>query len=274
MPRVIWNTVGERVFEAGVDRGVLFIDDEVGVPWNGLISITESPDGADITPYYYDGIKYLDRIGSDEFNATIVAYTYPDEFAQCEGQSLISNGLFATYQSRKSFGLIYRTQIGNDVSGIDYGYKIHIVYNATATVSDRDNNTLGDSIDPFNFSWEIVTKPPTFTGYIPTSHFVIDSRDVPSELLTIIENVLYGSDILTSRLPTITELRHIFENYLTTIFDSGYLIEEQFVTYDAGIIPEEQTTTLDAGGPGSPTDSLLTSDGFNITTESDEHILL
>ena len=249
MTRVMWNAVGERTFEAGVDQGILFIEGIDGVPWNGLVAVSESPSGGKITPYYIDGIKYLNHVASEEFEATIEAYTYPEEFAQCEGTTLVNAGLFATQQPKKSFGLAYRTKVGNDVDGVDYAYKIHLVYNAMAEPTDRPNNTISDSVDPFNFSWDIVTKPPTFTGYKPTAHFMMDSREVPPSLMTQIEDILYGSVGVGSRLPPADELIFIFGQYNTGVFDAGTLVETYYITYDGGYIPEAQTTTIDAGGP-------------------------
>jgi hypothetical protein len=174
MTRLNWDVVGERTFETGVDRGVLYVDGSDGVPWNGLISVSESPSGADLSEYYIDGIKYLQLLAGEEFTATIDAFTYPDEFASCDGTRSVGNGLFVTQQPRKGFSLSYRSQVGNDVDGISHGYKIHVVYNALAAPSARQRNSLSDSIAPLNFSWQISTKPPRFAGYKPTAHLVID----------------------------------------------------------------------------------------------------
>lgn len=241
MTRLEWNTVGERTFEAGVDRGVLYIEGFAGVPWNGLISISESPSGGDVTPHYIDGIKYLNQVSGEDFQATLEAFTYPEEFSLCDGTAPVKNGLFATQQSKKSFGLSYRTKVGNDVAGIEYGYKIHLVYNAIASPTDRPNNTLTDSIEPFNFSWDIFTKPPTFTGYKPTAHFIIDFRNTPSELMQQIEDILYGHTDATPRLPSVEELISIFESHESGVIDAGYLTEEYYTTLDSGV--------LDGGGP-------------------------
>lgn len=250
MTRLVWNAVGERFFEAGVDRGVLYIEGAEGVPWNGLVSVSESPSGGDITPYYVDGIRYINYCSLEEFEATIEAYTYPDEFAQCEGTVPIKYGLFATQQPKKSFGLAYRTKIGNDVDGIDHGYKIHLVYNAMVEPTPRANKTLTESIEPDNFSWHIVTKPPSFVGYKPTAHFVIDSREVPSDLIIRIENILYGSVVDSPRLPSVLELISIFDDYETSVFDAGHLTEPYFSTFDRGSLPDAiQTSTIDGGSP-------------------------
>lgn len=234
MTKLVWNAIGERFFETGVERGVLYLDGVAGVPWNGLISVSESPSGGDVTPYYIDGIKYLNVVSGEEFAATIEAFTYPDEFNQCDGASRISNGLFATQQKKKSFGLSYRTRIGNDVDGVDHAYKIHVVYNAITTPTQRSNSTLTDSVEADNFSWSIVTKPPTFTGYKPTSHFVIDTREVTADLLSEIEDILYGSDTTPARLPDVPELISIFTAFPDTFEDAGPLVDDYDNVLDGG----------------------------------------
>jgi hypothetical protein len=247
--RLVWNAVGARIFEAGVDQGVLYVDGSDGVPWNGLVSVSESPSGGDVSSYYVDGIKYLAVSAAEEFEATVEAYTYPDEFAVCEGTTAIKYGLFATQQPKKSFNLCYRTMIGNDVDGTDHGFKIHLVYNAMVEPTQRSNSTIGDSVSPDNFSWKIVTKPPTMVGYKQTAHFVIDSREVPEDLLDQITDILYGSADTQPRLPSVAELLFIFTEYETSVFDAGFLTEEYFATFDAGIIPAAQTSTIDGGTP-------------------------
>lgn len=206
MSRLTWNSVSERFYETGVDRGVLYIANQVGVAWTGLTSVEEAPTGGDARPYYIDGIKFLNVAAAEEFEATINAFFSPPEFGQCDGISSVQNGLFATQQPRKSFGLSYRTLIGNDVNGSGHAYKIHLVYNALAAPSSRANNTMGDSVEPSLFSWQITTLPPALTGYKPTAHFVIDSRTTSVPILTRLENVLYGTDTVAPRLPTPSEL--------------------------------------------------------------------
>lgn len=246
--RLTWNAIGERFFETGVDRGVLYVD-AVGVPWNGLVSVSEAPTGAEVTPYYIDGVKYLNHMSSEEFEATVEAYTYPDEFGPCEGIRSVANGLSLAQQPRKQFGLCYRTIVGNDVEGVDHGYKIHLVYNALAAPSERSNTTTGEEVEPFNFSWDIVTKPPTFIGYKHTAHFVIDSRETPSELLSRIEDILYGSDTTNPRQPSVPELLFIFEEYQAAFFDAGRAGDEYFASFDAGRAGDPYTSTIDGGGP-------------------------
>jgi hypothetical protein len=234
MTRLAWATVGERFFEAGVDRGVLYLDGYEGVPWNGLISVTESPTGGDVTPYYIDGIKYFNAVAAEEFEATIEAYTYPDEFAKCDGSIRISNGLFANQQPKLSFGLSYRTKIGNDVDGTEHAYRIHLVYNAIAAPTERAYSTISESIEPDNFSWKIVTKPPVFTGYKPNAHFMIDSREVPTDLLVEIENILYGTVGTPPRLPDVDELISLFKSYPDEFIDAGLLVDEYDDILDGG----------------------------------------
>ena len=210
MAVLVWGNVGERYYETGVDRGVLFPTLGDGVPWNGLISVTESPSGGEPRPYYLDGFKYLNLATSEEFAATIDAFSAPDEFDKCDGTASIQNGLFITQQKRESFGLSYRTIIANDVDGTDHGYKIHLVYNALAAPSSRSNSTINDSPSPITFSWGITTAPPTISGYKPSAHFVIDSRKTAPSVLLELENILYGDSSSNSRLPEVDELIALF----------------------------------------------------------------
>lgn len=248
MTRLGWSLASERVFEAGVDQGVLYLPNVPGVPWNGLVSIAEAPTGADITPLYVDGVKYLDQIGMEEYAATIEAFTYPEEFAQCEGISSVSNGLFVAHQQRKTFGLSYRTLIGNDIDSVDHAYKIHLIYNATASPTERSNTSMTDSIDPFNFSWAIVAKPPVYAGYKPSSHLIIDSSKVPIDLLSSVENILYGEIGSDPRLPSVSELVYLFTEYGSTSFDAGHLTDTYFAGFDAGRVTDgPRTSTIDGG---------------------------
>lgn len=249
MSRLTWGAAGERVFEAGVDRGVLYIGSEAGVPWNGLVSINETTSGGEIKSYYLDGLKYLDRVLQEEFEATLEAYTYPDEFAKCDGTQLVRRGLFATQQPRKKFNLIYRSKIGNDVDGLDFGYKIHIVYDAVAAPTARNNKTLQSSASPNNFSWKIAAKPPRLPGFRPTAHFVIDSRETPAPLLQQIEDILYGTDEEAPRLPSIAELYYLFDIYETSAFDAGIVPAPYWATFDASTPGATYTTTIDGGVP-------------------------
>lgn len=249
MSRIVWDAAGERLFETGVSKGVLYVNGRPGVPWNGLLSVAEAPDGGEVTPYYVDGVKYLDFVSNEEFKAIIEAYTYPEEFGECDGTLPAGNGLFVTHQPKKSFGLSYRTNVGNDLDGLDHAHRTHIVYNATAAPTNRANKTVGDTIDPDNFSWEITTRPPIFSGYKLTAHFVIDSRETPSDLMNDVEDILYGTEGSEPRLPSAEELMFIFESYQASILDAGHLTEEYYSTFDSGHISETQTSTIDGGSP-------------------------
>lgn len=194
MPELVWNELGSRYFEAGVDQGVLYLADGSGVVWNGLVSVTESPSGGDPQPFYMDGVKYLNVAGRKEFGGTLVAYTYPDEFEQFDGFTDMGNGLSVDEQMRKSFGLSYRTRIGNDLFGQDKGYKIHIIYNALATPTNRDYKTLGEQQDALNFSWNLTTTPVRIDGTLsPLSHVIIDSTKTNPTQLKFMEEYLYGT---------------------------------------------------------------------------------
>lgn len=210
MTKLIWGVVGERYFEAGSDRGVLFIPEQAGVAWNGLVSVTESPSGGEPVPYYVDGVKYLNIAAAEEYEATISAFASPREFYQCDGTLSIRNGLYVTQQPRRSFGLCYRTLLGNDIDGVDYGYKLHLVYNALAAPSERNNATIADSSEPITLSWKISTTPPFISEYKPTAHMVIDSRTTDPVVLQTVEDILYGTDDVLSRLPSPNELIELF----------------------------------------------------------------
>lgn len=222
MARLSWTAQGVRFFEAGVDRGVLYVADNPGVAWTGLMSVTENPSGGDSTPYYIDGIKYLNIPSSEEFVATLKAVMYPDIFAQCDGTQEIRTGLYISAQRRKSFGLSYRTRIGNDVVGADYAYKIHLVYNALAAPSSRANNSLGENSDISDFTWNLTTKAVAVAGYRRTAHLTIDSRYTSPAVLSALEDILYGTDADQPRLPEVSELLDIFaENTILTVIDHG-----------------------------------------------------
>lgn len=220
MSRLNWGATGTRYYETGVDRGVLYVNG-YGVAWTGLTSVVESPSGGEATPRYIDGIKYSNTASSEEFAATITAFTYPDEFAQCDGTHEVRSGLFLHQQIRKPFGLSYRTKIGNDLSE-DHGYKIHLVYNALVSPSERENATVADETDPNDFSWTITTRPPVISGYKPTAHFTIDSRDTDPEVLSLVEDILYGTEIESPRMPTFEELLEVFDTISEiTVTDNG-----------------------------------------------------
>lgn len=211
MTRLNWSSVGSHFFEAGIDRGVLYLDAQPGVVWTGLTSVVESSSGGEAKAYYLDGVKYLNLSAAEEFEATVEAYTYPPAFAQCDGTAEVRTGLFVTQQARKPFGLSYRTKIGNDQEGIDHGYKIHIIYNALAAPSQRSHETITDSTDPSNFSWNITTKPVAISGYNRTAHIVIDSRYIHPITLAAVEDVLYGTISTSASIPTLADLIVIFD---------------------------------------------------------------
>lgn len=210
MARLSWENAGERYYETGIDRGVLYVGMSVGVPWQGLISVSESPEGGDPRPFYQDGIKYANLASAEEYKATINAFGAPPEFAPCDGMKTVQNGLFATQQPRKPFNLSYRSLVGNDTEGTNHAYKIHLVYNALAGPSQRENKSLGDSSDPSSYTWDITTLPPRANGLKPTAHFVIDSRYADAGALSDLEDILYGTDEAEPRIPDVDELLTIF----------------------------------------------------------------
>ena len=198
MAKLVWDKTGERFYETGVKQGVLYIPTEgvysKGVAWNGLTAVTESPSGAEATALYADDIKYLNLLSTEEFGATIEAYTYPDEFAVCDGSAELTKGVTIGQQKRSTFGLCYKTTIGNDTDGNDHGYKLHIIYGALATPSEKAYSTINDSPDAVTFSWEITTTPVNVTGQKPTASLVIDSTKADKTKLEALEAILYGKD--------------------------------------------------------------------------------
>lgn len=201
MSKLVWDQTGERLYETGVKNGVLYIPTngvyDKGVAWNGLTAVTESPSGAEATALYADDIKYLSLMSTEEFGATVEAYTYPDEFAQCDGSASLAKGASIGQQPRKTFGLSYKTTVGNDVDGNDYGYKLHLIYGALAAPSEKAYSTINDSPEAITFSWEITTTPVNVTGYKPTASITIDSTKADAEKLAALEKILYG-DIYTA----------------------------------------------------------------------------
>lgn len=206
MAKITWDESGKRFYETGVKNCVLYIQDEKGaypkgVAWNGITSISESPSGAESNPIYADDIKYLNLISAEDFSATVEAYTYPDEFAECDGSAELATGIKIGQQKRKKFGLCYRTTLGNDISGDDYGYKLHIVYGCMAAPSERSYATINDSPEAITMSWEISTTPVNVTGFRPTAHLEIDSTKVKKEDLIKLEDALYGTAEKEASLP-------------------------------------------------------------------------
>lgn len=210
MSKLVWDQTGQRYYETGVDRGVLYVQESgaypKGVAWNGLISVTESPSGAEATPIYADNIKYLNLTSAEEFGASIEAYTYPDEFAQCDGGAEIAIGVMIGQQARKTFGLCYRTLLGNDVDGSDHGYKLHLIYGALAAPSEKAYSTVNDTPEAMTLSWELTTTPVSVNGFKPTACVTIDSTKVDAEKLAALEAVLYGSESEEARLPLPDEI--------------------------------------------------------------------
>lgn len=214
MSKIVWDTIGERFYETGVKNGVLYVMNNgaytKGVAWNGLTAVTESPSGAEATALYADDIKYLNLISNEEFGGTIEAYTYPDEFKACNGEADLATGVTIGAQTRKSFGLCYRTTLGNDTEGNDYGYKLHLVYGAQAAVSEKAYATINDSPEAITFSWEFTTTPVAVTGHKPTACVTIDSTKVDGDKLAALEAKLYGSESEEPTLPTPDEIATMF----------------------------------------------------------------
>lgn len=214
MAKIVWDQTGERLYETGVRNGVLYVQESgaypKGVAWNGLTAVTESPSGAEASPLYADDIKYLNLISNEEFGATIEAYTYPDEFAECDGSASLATGVMIGQQARKTFGLCYRTTIGNDTDGNDHGYKLHIIYGALAAPSEKAYATINDSPEAITFSWEITTTPVNVTGAKPTASITIDSTKADPTKLADLEKILYGDTEAEARLPLPDEIKTLF----------------------------------------------------------------
>lgn len=244
MTKLKWNGAGQRMFQAGVDRGVLYPTGGKGIAWNGLVSVSESPSGGEATPYYLDGIKYLNVPSVEEFSGTIEAYTYPDEFAECDGTAEAA-GLSVHQQPRVEFGLSYRTLIGNDLDGIAHGYKIHVVYNAMAMPAQITNGSLSEDPEAMTFAWQFSTRAEHHRGLIPAStgvsypkptdslrerprqiaHVSIDSRTTRPVILRFVEEALYGTAKTAPRLLSIQELYTMFD-----LDHSALLIKPNTVT--------------------------------------------
>lgn len=206
MSKLVWDQTGERFYETGVKQGVLYLRGtdgaySKGVAWNGLTSVTESPSGAEPTDLYADDTKYLSLMSAEEFGATIEAYTYPDEFAECDGSASIADGVYIGQQDRKTFGMCYRTVLGNDVDSNNHGYKLHLIYGALASPSDKGYTTINDNPDAITFSWEITTTPVNVDGFKPTASLTIYSTKADANKLAALETILYGSESKEARLP-------------------------------------------------------------------------
>lgn len=223
MSKIEWDKTGEKLYETGVKNGVLYLPDESGayingVAWNGLTSVKESPSGAEATPLYADDIKYLELTSAEEFGGTLECYTYPDEFAECDGSAEVAPGVIIGQQNRKTFGLCYRTTLGNDIKSNEYGYKLHLIYGAKASPSEKAYSTINDSPEAITFSYEISTTPVNVTGYKPTASLIVDSTKVSAEKMAALEAILYGKDGVESspnnnpRLPLPDEVITLLKN--------------------------------------------------------------
>lgn len=214
--KLVWDSIGERFYETGVKNTVLYPQADggsypKGVAWNGVTAISESPSGAEASPIYADDIKYAELMSNEDFGASIEAYTYPDEFAECDGSAEIAPGVKIGQQPRKTFGLCYRTTLGNDVKGNDYGYKLHLVYGAKAAPSEKGYATINDSPEAITFSWELTTTPVSVAGFKPTAHIEIDSTKVDAAKLAALEEILYGSTAEEARLPLPDEVAELLK---------------------------------------------------------------
>jgi len=277
MALLTWDQTGERFYETGVDHGVLYLPNGVGVydtgfAWNGLVSVTESPSGAESNPQYADNIKYLNLVSAEEFGATIEAFTYPDEFAECDGTVMPQPGVSVGQQNRKPFGLSYRTRLGNDLNGTDYGYRLHLIYNALAAPSEKAYTTINDSPEAITFSWELTTTPVEVgmvdsVMYKPTASLTIDSTKVNAAALTTLEEFLYGTAGTDPSLPAPADVLGLFSGTITTVtpvaptYDSGtdtitipsvtgvnYYINNEVVTGAVVITENTMVTAKPAAG--------------------------
>lgn len=222
MAQLTWDETGKRFYETGVDHGVLYLQNSLGaytngVAWNGLTAVTESPTGAEANPMYADNIKYLNLISTEEFGCTIEAYTYPDEFAQCDGTATPSAGLAVGQQTRKTFGFAYRTKLGNDIDGSDYGYKLHLIYGALAAPSEKAYATVNDSPEALTFSWEITTTAVNVPNLKPTAQITVDSTKVDADALADLEALLYGTAGVDPVLPLPGDVIDLFADGLVEV---------------------------------------------------------
>ena len=216
MARLIWDEVGQRFFETGVKNGVLYVQDDDGsykngVVWNGLTAVTESPSGAEETPLYADDVKYLTLRSAEEFGATVEAYTYPEEFEQCDGSASIADGVTIGQQARRAFGLCYRTSIGNDIQGQNFSYKIHLIYGCTVAPSEKSYSTINDNPEAITFSWELSTVPVPVDGFSPTASLVIDASKVDKGKMQQLEDALFGDETNEAKLLLPNEIMELLK---------------------------------------------------------------
>ena len=281
MTRLTWDQVGERLYETGVDRGVLYHRAangvyDVGYAWNGLTTVTESPSGAESNPQYADNMMYLNLVSAELFGATIEAFTYPNEFAECDGTALPQPGVAIGQQSRRLFGLCYRTRVGNDVDGADYGYKLHLIYGALAAPSEKAFATINDSPEALSFSWEVSTTPVEVTGYKPTASLVIDSTQVDATALATLEDALYGTAGGDPRLPLPDEVIAMFSGTITTVATQAptYSAATDLITIPvvAGVIYQVDGVTVTGDYGPITEDTVVTAipaAGYRFTDTSD-----
>ena len=216
MARLIWDEVGQRFFETGVKNGVLYVQDndgsyKNGVVWNGLTAVTESPSGAEETPLYADDVKYLTLRSAEEFGATVEAYTYPEEFEQCDGSASIANGVTIGQQARRAFGLCYRTSVGNDIQGQNFSYKLHLIYGCTVAPSEKSYSTINDNPEAITFSWELSTVPVPVDGFSPTASLVIDASKVDEGKMQLLEDALFGDESNEAKLLLPNEIMELLK---------------------------------------------------------------
>lgn len=214
MSRLEWDGIGNRLYETGVDHGVLYPQRDgkypLGVAWDGLVSVTENPSGAEDNAIYADNIKYLNLKSAEEYGATIECYTYPDEWAECDGTKEMAKGVMLGQQSRNTFGFSYRSRIGNDTEGDSHGYKLHLIYGCSAAPSEKAHNTVNESPEATTFSYDVSTTPVPVEGYRPVASITIDSTKTDPDKLADLEDVLYGTDSKEARLPLPEEIKEIF----------------------------------------------------------------
>lgn len=250
MTQLVWDNAGERFYETGIDRGVLYID-SAGTSWSGLVSVDEAPTGGDAKPYYIDGQKFLNLSAREEFEATISAFFSPVEFDQCDGIGSLSLGLNAGQQRRKTFGLSYRTRLGNDIDGVEHGYKIHLIYNARVAPTTRNYSSLSDNIEAQTLSWPITTKPVAIPGMLPSASITIDSTKVSRAALDEIEKALYGTSSTAPTLPTPAQLIDMLNTAdqfkVTALGDNTFLISgrnENIITASPGVYDVIHSTAV------------------------------
>jgi len=283
MAVLTWDDTGLRFFETGVSKAVLYIPNVSGVydhgyAWNGITAVTESPSGADTTPFYADNIKYLNLVAAEDFGAKIEAYTYPDAFAQCDGTASPQVGVTIAQQTRKTFGLAYRTKLGNDLLAADYGYKLHLVYGATAAPSERAYTTVNDKPEAITFSWAVTTTPASVSGYKATALLTIDSTKVNAAALALLETALYGSAGIDPRLPTPDEVIAFFAGTTTMVTPTAptYVLGTHTITIPtlAGVVYQIDGVTKNAGAVVITKDTVVTAKpatgyAFNAVSDDD-----